>query len=191
MTKIKKDIVVEAPVEVVYDLWRNFENFPRFMEHIKDVRVTSDKMSHWKAEGPLGLNAEWDAEITLDEPQRAIGWRTVEGASSVITAGRVNFQPEQEGRTHLDVTIEYAPPGGPVGDLVAKVFSNPERHVEEDLDRFRQVIEGVAGDPLTSVPADDIGAVTENDLEQADRVAANGNVPPAGAPAVGPPDSLR
>jgi uncharacterized membrane protein len=89
----------------------------------------------------LGASAEWDAEITLDEPNNAIGWRSIGGERSGIeTAGRVNFRP-QGTSTDIDVTIEYEAPGGLVGEAVTKIFSNPERQVEEDLDRFKQTIE--------------------------------------------------
>jgi ribosome-associated toxin RatA of RatAB toxin-antitoxin module len=142
MTKIKKEATIEAPVTQVYAAWRNFENFPYFMKNIEEVSSTSDTMSHWKAKGPLGMNAEWDAEITLDEPNEAIGWRGIQGASPVINSGRVNFKEDGANRTCLDVTIEYAAPGGIVGDLAAKIFSNPEKQVEEDLARFRDCIAG-------------------------------------------------
>ena len=88
MTKVKKEVTVRAPLDIVYQAWHNFENFPRFMANIEDVRVVSGGRSHWKAKGPLGSSAEWDAELTLDEPNRAIGWRSI-GKSSLTTAGRV------------------------------------------------------------------------------------------------------
>ncbi len=178
MTKINKETAVNVPVEVAYNVWRNFANFPSFMENVEEVRVTSPKMSHWKVVGPLGMSAEWDAEITLDTPQKAIGWRTVEGASSVVTAGRVNFRSEGSNRTHIDVTIEYAPPGGTFGDLMAKVFANPEKSVEEDLERFRTIVERAqaAGDAGTPSGGESLGgsmgAMTEGDIPAADRVAS-------------------
>jgi carbon monoxide dehydrogenase subunit G len=142
MTKIKKETTIDAPVAQVYAAWRNFENLPYFMKNIEEVSTTSDTMSHWKAKGPLGMTAEWDAEITLDEPNHAIGWRGIEGASSVINSGRVNFNEDGADRTRLDVMIEYAAPGGIVGDLAAKIFANPDQQVEEDLERFRACVAG-------------------------------------------------
>src|SRR5689334_5976279 len=140
MTKVKKSLTVDAPVDVVYAAWHNFENFPSFMSNIEEVRVVGGGRSHWKAKGPLGANAEWDAEVTMDEPNQAIGWRSIEGNRTVKTAGRVNFKDAGDA-TELDVTIEYDAPGGLVGEAVAKVFSNPERQVEEDLERFKQMME--------------------------------------------------
>jgi uncharacterized membrane protein len=141
MSKVKTHTTVRAPVGVVYQAWHNFENFPRFMDNIEEVRVVSGGRSHWKAKAPLGTKAEWDAEITLDEPNKAIGWRSIDGATSGLkTAGRVNFQPRGED-TDIDVTIEYEAPAGVVGEAVAKIFANPERQIEEDLQRFKETME--------------------------------------------------
>jgi uncharacterized membrane protein len=172
MTKVKKDIVVQAPVDTVYRAWHNFENFPRFMENIEEVRTVSGKRSHWKARGPLGTAPEWDAEMTLDEPNRAIGWRSIPGKKkNLTTAGRVNFEPMADA-TRLEVTIEYDAPAGPIGEAIAKIFSNPEHQIEEDLARFKHAIEqghersgfsyggGNGGETLGG----SLGPMTERDL---------------------------
>jgi uncharacterized membrane protein len=142
MSKVKKEITVQAPVDVVYRAWHNFENFPHFMSNIEEVRVVSGGRSHWKAKGPLGTAPEWDAEVTLDDPERAIGWRSIQGDKAGIeTAGRVNFEGAGDNSTRVEVTLEYEAPGGLVGEAVAKIFSNPEKQVEEDLQRFKETIE--------------------------------------------------
>ncbi len=170
MTKVKKEILVHAPVEAVYGAWHNFENLPRFMENIEEVRVVSGSRSHWKAKGPLGKSAEWDAEITMDEKNESIGWRSIDD-SSVTTAGRVSFVPVSDS-TRIEVTMEYDAPAGPLGDLAAKIFSNPDKQVEEDLRRFQEAIErGVAGSGFAYEPAGNetfgssMGATTEADIE--------------------------
>jgi uncharacterized membrane protein len=171
MPKVKKSVSVAAPVDIVYETWRNFANFPSFMSNIEEVRVVSGgQRSHWKAKGPLGMNAEWDAEVTLEEPRRAIGWRSIEGERNVKTAGRVNFEDTGD-RTVVEVTIEYDAPAGPLGDAVAKIFSDPERQVEDDLMRFKEMMEANSrlasnagsGEPLGA----SIGAMSEADLESA------------------------
>jgi uncharacterized membrane protein len=171
--KIKKDITVDAPVELVYAAWHNFENFPSFMQNIEEVRVVSGGRSHWKANGPLGTTAEWDAEMTLDEKERAIGWRSIAGSSSVMTGGRVNFE-DVGGKTRLGVTIEYAPPAGPLGEVVAKIFSDPDKRVEEDLERFREVMEAGAefrnmGQQGDQGLGSSMGGTTGQELEEIQR----------------------
>ncbi len=179
MTKIKKETTIDAPVATVYAAWRNFENFPYFMKNIEEVSSTSDTMSHWKAKGPLGMAAEWDAEITLDQPNQAIGWRGIEGASPVINSGRVNFNADGADRTRLDVTIEYAAPGGVIGDLAAKIFANPDNQVKEDLERFREcvaggMVEGTGRFTAASAPGESsLGSGIEDGLE-ASKVQGDG-----------------
>ena len=124
MRKVNRSITVEAPVDLVYRAWRNFENFPHFMDNIEEVRVETATTSHWKAKGPLGTAPEWDAEITFDEPERTIGWRSIKG-SPTKTAGRVDFNG-RNARTDIEVTIEYEAPAGVLGEAVAKIFSDPE-----------------------------------------------------------------
>lgn len=171
MSQVKKIITVEAPVDVVYRAWRNFESFPHFMDNIEEVRVVSEGRSHWKAKGPLGTAAEWDAEITLDEPEHAIGWRSMEG-SPTKTEGLVSFAGHSVS-TDIEVTLEYEAPGGVLGDAVAKIFADPEQQVDDDLHRFKEIMErGVEMSALhlfdgsrgAEALGSSMGATTEADL---------------------------
>jgi hypothetical protein len=141
MPQIQREIVVQAPADNVYQVWRNFENFPSLMSNIEEVRETGYGRSHWKAKGPLGRDGEWDAEITRDEPGRAIAWRSIETPdANVVTSGSVMFDSLGDA-TRVCVSLEYTAPGGKIGETVTKIFSNPERQVEEDLARFKERIE--------------------------------------------------
>lgn len=173
MSKVKKSVTVQAPVDIVYRAWHNFENFPNFMSNIDEVSVVEGGRSHWKAKGPLGSTAEWDAEVTMDTPNTVIGWRSIDGNSSVKTAGRVDFR-DQNGGTGIDVTLEYDAPGGVVGDVVTKIFANPDQQIEEDLQRFKELMEKgaeLSGMNFGNVMSGEaslggsMGAVNEQDLD--------------------------
>ena len=69
----------------LYDFWKNFENLPRFMAHLKDVKKIDERRSHWVAKAPAGMSAEWDAEIINDEPNALIAWRSLGGARRSTT----------------------------------------------------------------------------------------------------------
>jgi uncharacterized membrane protein len=133
---------VNRPADEVYAFWRDFENLPRFMEHLESVQVTDEKRSHWRAKAPAGMTVAWDAEIIDDTPGERISWRSLEG-STVPNAGSVRFKPATGGRgTVITVEIEYQPPGGAIGATIAKLFGEePEQQVSDDLRRFKQVIE--------------------------------------------------
>jgi uncharacterized membrane protein len=126
----------------LYQFWRNFDNLPRFMKHVKSVNVIDEKRSHWVVDGPAGKSVEWDAEIINDEPNALIAWRSLANAT-VDNAGSVRFVPGPEGRgTEVRVVIDYIPPAGVVGKWVSMLFGkNPESEIREDLRRFKRVME--------------------------------------------------
>lgn len=141
MQRTEKIIEINAPLERVFDLFSDFESFPRWMSHIKEVRYTGRRYTRWTAEAPLGSSVEWEAETTAFEPDRLIAWRSVRG--DVETEGQVVFQETMHGTTLVRVRLGYDPPAGRLGALVARLFgTNPEDQLEEDLERFAEVAEG-------------------------------------------------
>lgn len=138
--RVHETIEVEAPVEDIFRYWSNFENFPNFMSNIEEVRMTAQDTSHWRIKGPLGKSVEFDAKTTEMDPNRGIGWNTIDG--EVMTSGEVLFEETAPGRTRVDVTMNYAdPPGGAIGETVANMLSNPERILKEDLENFAGIVE--------------------------------------------------
>jgi len=133
--------VNKSPGEL-YRFWRNFENLPRFMNHLESVKVIDGNRSHWVAKAPLGMTVEWDAVIHNEQENELIAWRSLEGAD-IPNAGSVRFERAPGGRgTIVKVALEYDPPAGKVGATIAKLFGEePEQQVEEDLRRFKQVME--------------------------------------------------
>jgi uncharacterized membrane protein len=138
---IQKTIRVAAQIEAVWDLWNNFEQFPRFMSHLREVRRHSDDVSHWVAKGPAGVPVEWDAIVTERVPHEVIAWESVPG-SVVQSAGRVRFQPTADGGTEIDIKMSYNPPGGALGHAVAALFGTDPKHaMDEDMVRFKSLLE--------------------------------------------------
>jgi uncharacterized membrane protein len=140
--RVEKSVTINAPAEDLYRFWRNFENLPRFMSHLKSVSVIDDKRSHWIAKGPAGTDAEWDAEIINEIPNELIGWRSVDGGN-LRNAGSVHFTQATGNRgTEVKVVLRYDPPAGVIGAAVAKIFGrDPAYEVQEDLRSLKQLIE--------------------------------------------------
>jgi uncharacterized membrane protein len=138
----KASCIVNRPPDEVYRFWRDFRNFPRFMQHLESVEELGEGRSHWVAKGPAGSSVEWDAMIVADEPGRVITWRSLEN-SDVDNAGAVRFEPAPGDRgTIIKVNIQYNPPGGALGATVAKLFGEePNQQLEDDMRRFKQVME--------------------------------------------------
>jgi uncharacterized membrane protein len=140
--RVRESIRLELPVEDVYRFWRQLENLPRFMAHLHRVTEGPDGRSHWVAAGPAGVSVEWDAEIINEVENKLLAWRSLPG-SDVVTAGSVNFDPARGGRTtELSVNLQYQPPAGKVGSLVAAAFGRePSQTVREDLRHLKQLLE--------------------------------------------------
>ncbi len=142
--KVEKSVTINKSPAELYTFWRNFENLPRFMDHLESVKNTGaeGKRSHWVAKAPAGTTVEWDAEVINDKPNELIAWRSLENAD-VDNAGSVRFKEAAAGRgTEVKVSLEYDPPGGVVGATIAKLFGEePSQQIEEDLRRLKRVME--------------------------------------------------
>jgi uncharacterized membrane protein len=139
---VQQSITIGRPPEEIYRFWRDFQNLPRFMEHLESVQVIDERRSHWKVRAPAGSSVEWDASIVEDRPNEAIVWRS-ESTADVPNRGTVRFKPAPGNRgTEIHVSLQYEPPGGRLGALVAKLFGEePAQQVNADLRRLKQVIE--------------------------------------------------
>jgi uncharacterized membrane protein len=150
---VEESFMIQKLPEELYRFWRNFENLPKFMRHLESVKCADGTHSHWVAVGPADYRVEWDAQIINDEPNRLIAWRSL-GNADVDNAGSVRFLSAPGGRrTEVKVVIDYIPPGGKVGQVIAKLFGRaPEQQIREDLRRFKQLME--AGEiPTTEAQA--------------------------------------
>jgi uncharacterized membrane protein len=135
MARIDESIEVEVPVQTAYNQWTQFEDFPKFMESVEHVRQLDDKHLHWVADVG-GTKAEWDAEITHQEPDRRIAWRATSGFPNT---GEVTFEPVN-GRTRINVNMEFEPEG--MKESAGSALGFDSRQVKKDLERFKDFIEG-------------------------------------------------
>ncbi|HEX8177409.1 MAG TPA: SRPBCC family protein [Pyrinomonadaceae bacterium] len=149
--KVEESIVINNRTpEELYGFWRNFENLPRFMDHLESVTASGNR-SHWVAKAPAGTSVEWDAEVYNEKQGELIAWRSLEG-SQVDNAGSVHFTAAPGGGgTEVRVVLKYDPPGGAIGAAVAKLFGEePSQQIREDLRRFKQLMETSASDGQAS-----------------------------------------
>jgi uncharacterized membrane protein len=135
MEVIEKSIEVNVPVSAAYNQWTQFEQFPMFMEGVKEVHQEGDKRLHWRAE-IAGREKQWDAEIFEQIPDQRIAWRSISGAKN---SGMVNFAPAGPERTLVSLRLSYDPEGAveKVGDALGVVTAR----ILGDLHRFKDFIE--------------------------------------------------
>lgn len=142
---VRKTITIHAPVDRVFAHFADWERWPAWMTHVREVRpagtVAGDTRTHWVVDGPAGVPVAWDAITTELVPNEAIAWKSVEGAA-VGHAGRIRFTPTADGATTVDVQMSYNPPAGAVGHAVATFFGRDPRHqMHDDLARLKTTIE--------------------------------------------------
>jgi uncharacterized membrane protein len=139
---VRESIRLENPVDEVYRFWARLENLPRFMSHLVSVADLGGGRSHWVARGPAGVTVEWDAEIINQLTTRVLAWRSLPGGD-VTSAGSVTFEPARAERgTQVTVSLQYAPPAGPLGRAVATLFGRePSQTIREDLRTLKQMLE--------------------------------------------------
>lgn len=140
--RVDSSITINRPVHEIYQYWRRLENLPKFMRHLKSVTVIDETHSRWVALGPRGRSVEWEAEIITDVENRKIAWRSLPG-SSVQNAGSVQFSPAPGDRgTVVTVELQYNPPAGIVGAVVAWMSGEePSLQIRDDLHRLKQALE--------------------------------------------------
>jgi uncharacterized membrane protein len=136
-----KTIIVGAGLREVFEAWSNFENFPSFMKNVESVVKRPDGSTHWVLKGPLGKKVEWDADTTMFEPGKRIGWRSREGGA-IKTSGQVTFLQLGTGQTQVNLTVQWVVPASKGGETLAGLMADPEGRVEEDLNNFKAYVEG-------------------------------------------------
>ena len=135
MSSIEQSIEVQVPVRTAYNQWTQFEEFPRFMEGVNEVKQLDDTTLHWKAE-IAGQEREWDAKITEQNPDERIAWTDIGGATN---AGVVTFHKIDDSTTKVMLQIEFEPDGPleKIGDALGFV----KGRTKGDLERFKEFIE--------------------------------------------------
>lgn len=134
---------VNAPADQCYAWWCGLTNLPQIMPDVEQVTAAagSTQSTHWKVHGPLGKTVEWDARIVEDVPNTRIAWASEDSSGlDVKNAGAVRFD-DKGATTGIEVSLQYDPPAGVLGEAVAKIFADPQDKVEKALAAFKQTIE--------------------------------------------------
>lgn len=153
-------IDIDSSPDKLYAFWRDVENLPRFITHLRAVQPIGKGKTHWIINAPAGLLIEWDIEIVDAQPGRLLAWRTLPG-SSVNHYGVIAFTPLPDDRgTRINLDLEYSAPSEPVSAALARMLGgNPAVQIAQDLRRLKALIEGVdAASGTSATPARDLFA---------------------------------
>ena len=135
MSRVEHSIDVKVPIRTVYNQWTQFEEYPRFMDKVEEVRQLDDKRLHWKA-SLAGREEEWDAVITEQDPDERIAWTSTTGAKN---AGVVTFHYIDPNTTRVMLQLDYEPEGAV--ETVGSALGIPQKQIEGDMERFKKFIE--------------------------------------------------
>ena len=138
--RVRKSLTINRPAGELYAYWRNLENLPTFMPHVKSVQELGEGRSHWVVEVINNMELEWDARITEDRPDEMLAWETLPDAQ-VQNRGYVKFIPTARG-TEVAVSLEYDPPGALLGRMAGgAVKFIAEQQVKEEIRNFKRLME--------------------------------------------------
>ena len=135
MGTITHSIEINAPLQAVYNQWTRFEEFPRFMGGIDEVRQDGPDKLFWRAKIG-GKEKQWEAKITEQVSNERIAWQSVEGAPN---RGAVTFEQVDGPLTRVTLKMDYDPEG--LLEQAGDALGIPLGQVEEDLNRFRDLME--------------------------------------------------
>jgi uncharacterized membrane protein len=138
---VTKTAIVRAPLREVFDYFTAFGNFPKFMQHVREVKHMGGDRWHWKVSGPAGVSFEWDAIVTRRVDLEYVSWKSTESAS-IQNRGEARFEPGPDGSTRLTIHVVYEPPLGAIGHAVAKLLGvDPKHDLDGDMLRFQRLFE--------------------------------------------------
>ena len=132
---IQETIEVEVPVSTAYNQWTQFEEFPRFMPTVQEVKQLDDQHLHWRA-NVAGKTKEWDAELTEQIPDQRIAWNSTSGPRN---NGVVTFDKIGENRTRVSLMMEYEPET--TAEKVGDALGGVKLTAKGNLMRFKDLIE--------------------------------------------------
>lgn len=134
-------VTINRPAQELYDFWRDFSNLPTVMENITAIERLDADRSVWTVKAPADRTVSWESVVIEDRPGELIAWASVEGAD-VRNSGKIEFKNAGDRGTIVRAIIAYDPPGGMIGDLIARLFQRaPALQAQRDLRRFKQYME--------------------------------------------------
>lgn len=160
---VQKSLNISAPVEKVFEFLTDYESFPSFMAHVRDVKNLGQNRSRWVIDGPGRIPLRFDAEVSAFNRNERFGWRSAPG-SAIEHSGVFEFQPNADGSTRVQMRMTYNPIVGGVGHVVAKlVGADPKKQVDDDLLRMKSFIETGRRPSDAAQPASKDRASTEKE----------------------------
>ena len=136
---VQKTVTVNAPIDKVNELWTRYAEFPRFMEHVRQVELL-DGRSRWTVDGPAGVALVFEVAVERRDGERIIAWRSV-GESPIATRAACGSIRSIAPRA-VDLRMCYEPPGGLLGHALAHALRwDPKARPTTKITRMKALLE--------------------------------------------------
>ena len=153
---MRMTVVVERPVNEVFEFCRDFENFPQITDVLLSVEDTQDGRSHWSVRSPRGQTIGWDAVVSKYVPNSVIAWESVPG-SVVVASGLMRFAPLSPTATRVDLNLTYRPLRTDLFDAIrALILPSNSARLRQEVSQASQTLSlSVARAAATDSPSAD------------------------------------
>jgi carbon monoxide dehydrogenase subunit G len=180
MYTAEASVNVSANQQTAWEYVSNYQNFDQFMPNISRIDMLGGDTSEWHVSGPLGIPVSWKAITSIKEAPSNLAWHSVEG--SIDTKGFIKLEPHNTG-SKITVHMEYTPPLGAVGEAFASLFKDPQKMLEDGLEKLGEILSGGSDKdetraseanrglttPMNSSTANKDGTSLTNDSDAMDR----------------------
>jgi carbon monoxide dehydrogenase subunit G len=139
MYTAEASVNVNANQQTAWEYVSNYQNFDQFMPNITRIELLAGDTSEWHVSGPLGIPVSWKAITSVKESPSHLSWHSVEG--SIDTKGFIKLEPYNSG-SKITVHMEYTPPLGAVGEAFASLFKDPQKMLEDGLEKLGEILSG-------------------------------------------------
>jgi uncharacterized membrane protein len=132
---VQQSVDIAEPVEMVYNQWTQFEEWPNFMHRV--TRVTQEDECHVSFATKIwGKTKEFRAEIITQRPNDRIKWRVTDGLTHT---GLVTFHEIGPRLTRVMLSLDLEPGG--MLEKAARGLRHVKRAARGDLHRFKAFVE--------------------------------------------------
>lgn len=132
---IQQEVDIGVPLEVVYNQWTQFEEWPQFMHRLDQITQEDDCTVSFRTK-VWGMSREFVAQIVEQRPDERIQWNVTEG---VHHTGVVTFHELGPRLTRVLVTVDVEP--GSLIEKAARGMRHIKRALRGDLHRFKAFVE--------------------------------------------------
>src|SRR3954454_21475167 len=132
---VQQAIDVAVPLEVAYNQWTQYEEWPKFMHRV--TRVTQDEPNKVSFATKIwGKTKEFEADIITQRPDDRVKWRVSQG---ITHTGVVSFHELAPRLTRIELDFDVDP--GSLIEKAARGMRHVKRAARADLHRFKAFIE--------------------------------------------------